>query len=35
LEDLKKLKKMSGRNQDEADIIAIEALEELIHEKKG
>jgi hypothetical protein len=35
LEDLKKLKKLSGRKQDEADVIALLALEELMHEKKG
>ena len=34
LDDLKKLKKISGRKQDEADIVALEALEELKHEKK-
>jgi predicted nucleotidyltransferase len=34
LEDLKKLKKLSGRKQDEADITALLALEELMHEKK-
>jgi hypothetical protein len=35
LEDLKKLKKLSGRKQDEADILALAAMEELMHEKKA
>jgi hypothetical protein len=35
LEDLKKLKKLSGRKQDEADILALAAMEELTHEKKA
>ncbi len=34
LEDLKTLKKISGRKQDTADIESLEALEELLHEKE-
>lgn len=34
LEDLKTLKKISGRKQDTSDIEALELLEELLHEKE-